>query len=67
MLKGVTISLPLTTALVGNQPCENPILLFLLKTRLVFVSLLNYTIGEVSPFFSLLLVFFSTIFYDFFN
>ena len=50
--KGVTILLPLTTTLVGNQLCENPILLFLLKTKLVFVSLLNYTIGGVSPFFS---------------
>ena len=49
-----------------NQSCENPILLFLLKTRLVFVSLLNYTIGGVCPFFSLLLAYFSTIFYIFF-
>ena len=34
-----------------NQSCENPILLFLLKTKLVFVSLLNYTIGGVCTFF----------------
>lgn len=48
-----------------NQSCENPILLFLLKIKLVFVSLLNYTIGGVCPLFSLLLVAFSTIFYIF--
>ena len=37
-----------------NQSCENQILLFLLKTKLVSVSPLNYTIGGVCPFFSLL-------------
>ena len=47
-----------------NQSCENQILLFLLKTKLVSVSPLNYTIGGVCHFFSLLDFF--TIFYDFF-
>ena len=45
-----------------NQSCENPILLFLLKTKLAFVSLLNYTIGEVYPFFLLLFSVFLRVF-----
>ena len=49
-----------------NQSCENQILLFLLKTKLVSVSPLNYTIGGVCPFFSLLLPDFFTIFFTFF-
>ena len=48
-----------------NQSCENQILLFLLKTKLVSVSPLNYTIGGVCPFFSLLLPDFFTIFLHF--
>jgi len=52
--KGVPILLPFTINHYSrrNQSCENPILLFLLKIKLVFVSLLNYTIGGVCPFFS---------------